>query len=328
MTGQLTRVLNQLPPGPADEGQVAVYLATLIRQLNNDPSPQHSQFAGPALTPAAIERKLRIAANGSWSQKDEELDADELGRQCSRLVVLGGPGSGKTWLAKRTARLCAKAALEALAAGATLEQVELPLYTTCARLAETRPGEGTRRAVVASALGHLPDLGGSRVLDALQTLFEERDAPTLLVADSLDEARGADDRIPQLPQAWRIMLTTRPAAWNRQLAIDGNDRSQRVGVLQPLRYPDDVEPFIDAWFGEQRAWAGYLAAQLRDRPGLQEAATVPLILAFYCIIGGGGPLPGRRTEVYAKVIERMLTSRWRGRAHSRDPNQTRTGRRA
>jgi hypothetical protein len=54
--------------------------------------------------------------------------------------------------------------------------------------------------------------------------------------------------------------------------------------------------------------------------GLQEAATVPLILAFYCIIGGGGPLPGRRTEVYAKVIERMLTSRWRGRAHSRDPN--------
>ena len=191
--GQLGLVLDRLPPGLADQRQVAFYLATLIRWLNSDPWPQHSELAGPELTPAAIERKLRMASTGSRPQKDEDLDADDLGRQCRRLVVLGGPGSGKTWLAKRTARLCAEAALEALAAGVTLEEVELPLYTTCARLSKARRGEHIRRAAVASALGQLPDLGGSRVLDALQLLFEERNAPTLLVADSLDEARGDDD---------------------------------------------------------------------------------------------------------------------------------------
>lgn len=117
VTGQLARVLNLLPPGPAGEHDVSLYLARLHGWLNNDPWPQASEFAGPELTPAAIERKLRIASTGSWPQKDEDLDADELGRQCRRLVVLGGPGSGKTWLAKRTARLCAEAALKSTGGG-------------------------------------------------------------------------------------------------------------------------------------------------------------------------------------------------------------------
>lgn len=228
--------------------------------------------------------------------------------------MLGGPGSGKTWLARRTARRCAEAALNALVLGAVPEEVELPLYTTCARLAAAPHVDGIRRAVVASALGQLPDLGGSRVLQALQAFFEDRDAPTLLVTDSLDEAHGAGDRIrlaDTLHPAWRIMLTSRSASWNHQLAIGADDPSRRVGILQPLRYPEDVEPFITGWFTGQPGWAAALSAQLRDRPALQQAATVPLILAFYCMISGGQPLPARRADVYAKVIRRMLTGRWR-----------------
>jgi hypothetical protein len=229
--GQLGLVLDRLPPGPADQREVTVYLATLIRWLNTDPWPQGTQPAGPTLTPAAIERKLRIADSGD-GDGERDLDADDLARQCARLVVLGGPGSGKTWQARRTARLCAEVALNELAAGALPDEVELPLYITCARLSAAPSSDGIRRAVVASALGQLPDLGGSRVIEALRVLFEDRnDAPTLLVADSLDEARGADDRIRQadtLPAAWRIVLTSRPASWNRQLAID-NYPSRQVG---------------------------------------------------------------------------------------------------
>jgi hypothetical protein len=311
---QLERVLDLLPPGPADRGEVAVYLATLIQWLNADPWPQDTRFAGPTLTPAAIERKMTIA--GSHRGRGQVLEAaDDAASRCTRLVVLGGPGAGKTWLAKRTARLCAEAALEALAAAAELDEVELPLYTTCARLSAAPPGDGIRRAVVASALGQLPDLGGSRILHALQVSFEERNDRTLLVADSMDEARGADDRIRQadtLPASWRIMLTSRPVAWNRQLTIDEGDAAQQVGTLQPLRYPEDVDALILGWFKSRLEWAASLSAQLRDRPALQEGATVPLILAFYCIVGGGQPLPARRADLYAKVIRRMLTGLWRG----------------
>ena len=84
------------------------------------------------LTPAVIERKLRVATAGRAGERD--IDADAMAQQCRRLVILGGPGSGKTWLARRTARRCAEDALEALAAGAILDEVELPLYTTCSRL--------------------------------------------------------------------------------------------------------------------------------------------------------------------------------------------------
>ena len=88
------------------------------RWVNTDPWPRDRRFGGPVLIPSAIERKLRVSAFGRAGEED--LDADDLARQCQRLVVLGGPGSGKTWLAKRTARCCAERALEAMAAGAGL----------------------------------------------------------------------------------------------------------------------------------------------------------------------------------------------------------------
>jgi len=295
--GHLKRVLDRLPPGPAERGEIAAYLQTLIDWVSTDPWPQDRRFGGPLLTPAAIERKLRVTATGPSGGQD--LDADELAEHCQRLVVLGGPGSGKTWLAKRTARRCAEAALEVLAAGGTLDEVELPLYTTCSRLS-TADGD-IRAAAVSSALDQLGDLGGSRLSAALRVFFTERNAPTVLVVDALDEAHGPDDRLRQadtLP--WRIVLTSRPSSWNNQLLIEKRNDSHRVGELQPLRYPDDVDPFIQRWFAWQPEWGQDLAAQIAQRPGLQQAATVPLILAFYCVVGGGQPLPDFRRDLYTR----------------------------
>ena len=305
---QLKLVLDRLPPGPARRGEIAVYLRTLIDWLNTDPWPRDPQFGGPVLTPAAIERKLRITATGRDGEQD--LDADGLAQQCARLVILGGPGAGKTWLAKRAARRCAEDALQVLAAGGTLEEVELPLYTTCSRLFGA--GGDIREAVVSSALGQLADLGGSRISAALGVFFAERNAPTLLVIDSLDEAHGPSERLRQagtLP--WRIVLTSRPSSWRNQLTISDTDESHRVGELQPLDYPGDVEPFIERWFAGRPERGNDLAAQIARRPGLQQAATVPLILAFYCIVGGTGPLPDFRRDLYTRVLNRMLTGRWR-----------------
>ena len=131
--------------------------------------------------------------------------------------------------------------------------------------------------------------------------------------DSLDEAHGSQQRLRQadtLP--WRIVLTTRPSSWNQQLAIDDADDSHRVGELQPLRYPEDVEPFVRRWFDHQPERGEELAAEIARRPDLHQAATVPLILAFYCIVGGRDPLPEFRRDLYGRVLNRVLTGRWRG----------------
>ena len=231
---------------------------------------------------------------------------------------MGDPGSGKTWLAKRSARRCAEAALRALAAGGSLDEVELPLYTTCSRLFAA-DGD-IREAAVSSALNQMGDLGGSRISAALRLFFTDRNAPQLLVIDSLDEARGNDERLRQadtLP--WRVILTSRAGSWNGQLAIGQPNDSQRVGELQQLRYPGDVEPFIRRWFAQNPDQGKYLAAQIARRPRLQQAAAVPLILAFYCIVGDGQPLPEFRRELYTRVLKRLLTGRWRG-GHARQPD--------
>lgn len=306
---QLKRVLERLPPGPAGRGEIAVYLRTLTDWLNSDPWPQDRRFGGPMLTPAAIERKLRVDTGRAGEQ---DLDADGLAEQCRRLVILGDPGSGKTWLAKRTARRCAEAALQTLAAGGTLDEVELPLYTTCSRLFAA-DGD-IRQAVVSGALYQLGDLGGSRISAALGSFFTERNAPVLLVIDSLDEAYGSDERLRQadtLP--WRIVLTSRQSSWNNQMLIT-EGLGDRLSALQPLRYPNDVEPFIRRWFADDPGRGADLAAQIARRRSLQRAATVPLILAFYCIVGGGQQLPEFRHELYAMVLNRMLTGRWRSSA--------------
>ena len=306
--GHLKHALDRLPPGPAERAEIAVYLRTLIDWLNTDPWPRDRQFGSAALTPADIERKLSISTTGAMGH--QILDADALAQQCRRLVVLGDPGAGKTWLAKRAARRCAENAILELGMGGNIDDIELPLYTTCARLF-IADGD-IREAVVSSALDQLSDLGGSRISKAIRLFFTERNAPTLLVADSLDEARGSDERLRQadtLP--WRIVLTSRPSTWNQQLTIDEKNTSDRIGELERLRYPYDVEAFIKRWFSQQPELGNDLAEQIAQHPSLQHAATVPLILAFYCIVGSE-PLPVFRRDLYKKVLRRILTGRWRG----------------
>lgn len=317
LVGKSAQVCVDPLPDGMQRGDMTLYLKTLIEWVNRDPWPRDRRFGGPVLTPAAIERKLRITAVADTSRED--ADADELVQKCRRLVVLGGPGSGKTWLAKRTVRRYAEAALQALAAGASLDEVELPLYITCSSLVGAN-GD-IRQAVVSSALDQLGDLGGSRTSTSLRMLFTERDASTLLVIDSLDEALGSDERLRQadtLP--WRIVLTSRPSSWNYQLNIDVQNDSEQIGEMQPLRYPQDVEPFIRGWFVHRPQWGDELVTQLARQPSLQQTATVPLILAFYCIVGGGEPLPEFQRDLYTKVLKRMLTGRWRG-SGDHQPNE-------
>ena len=77
------------------------------------------------------------------------------------------------------------------------------------------------------------------------------------------------------------------------------------------KYPDDVHPFIRNWFAQNRQQGEDLIAQLARRPRFAAGSTVPLILAFYCIVGGHEPLPQFRHELYRRVIRRLLTGGWR-----------------
>jgi hypothetical protein len=303
-------VTDRLPPWPAGPNEIRIYLRTLISWLDNDPWPRDPRLGGPVLTPSVIERRLRVSDDSSAT----EQDADELARKCRRLVILGEPGSGKTWLAKRITRLCAEEALRALEDYAALDEIELPLYTTCSRLV-TALG-GICEAAVSSAVERIGDMGSSRITDALRVYFGERASRTLLVIDSLDEAsdtKAVTERLREvdsLQSPWRLVLTSRRNSWKNQINVDEN-QDGRLGELLPLSYPADVEAIIQRWFADNHERGQALAAQIARQPGLRRGARVPLILAFYCILGGQQPLPEFTHDLYEQVINRMLAAPWR-----------------
>jgi hypothetical protein len=256
-------------PATAQRVEVVAYLRTLIDWLNNDPWPRDRRLNGPVLTPAAIECKLRATA--ATKAGEENLDVDELAERCQRLVVLSGPGGGKTWLAKRMARRCAEDALNALSNGASLDEIELPLYTTCSRLLAV---DGDPRvAAVSSALDYeLGDLGGSRLSVAIRAFFTERNKPTLLVIDSLDEARGPGKRLRQIDTLpWRIILTSRPSSWNGQITIEKENDAHLVCELQPL--PTISSPSSNA--GSPRGPAGETSSVPRSHNALACSRPLP-----------------------------------------------------
>jgi hypothetical protein len=273
--------------------------------------------------PSAVERQLLVrTADGETSQSPQEMTAEEALAGQRILVVLGGPGSGKTWLARRYAREAAQAALSRLEDGADLNEVELPLFTTWDQW--TKTAGGTRQSLVAasfaSGLGH-SDPEASDTIDRLQRTFLQPDTQVLLVVDSLDEAAdlaGQAARLRELSSlhGWRVVVTSRQAAWAATYRGEG-DRGggRRVAELETLNYPDDVVAFVQAWFADNPSRGAALLKQIGARDDLVRVAVVPLILTFYCLLteepaDSDRPLPARRRDLYRRLVRRLLRARW------------------
>jgi hypothetical protein len=264
---------------------------------------------------------LRSSPEGAMgSNRGQEFASTKAARM---LVVLGGPGSGKSWLARRYAREAALTALRALESGAKLSEVEIPLLTTWSRWAEYEgpPQASLVRASFSSSSGHTPAQSDSARLRIERRLLDS-ETRVLAIVDSLDEASQEvrqDERLwvlSHLP-GWRVVVTSRIGAWEETTSHFGlRGAAIRVAELEPLQYPRDVEAFIRLWFVERAAEGERLVAHLRTNRTLARAATIPLLLTFYCLISEnprgkhGSVLPILRRDLFDEIIVRLLLGRW------------------
>lgn len=289
--------------GVANRHELSEYLKNQIRDWDYSPWTQGRKWSQNR-KPSQLERTLEIAYEQRTMSPAEALEGVWL------LTVLGGPGSGKTWLARRTAREAAETALEQLRdPRVDPASVELPLVTTVAEWVKRH--ETGFEGLVEAALPHESQ-------EKIRRLVLRPGARVLAVADSLDEgvsvnsARTLLNSLTSSPTR-RLVVTSRPEAWHSATAGLRTKQDTRVGTLTELRYPEDVHGYIKAWFTENPPTAQHLIRQLEERRELRATATSPLLLTFYCMLTEQEPeqeLPRRRRALYRTIIYMLLAGGW------------------
>ncbi|WP_157252505.1 NACHT domain-containing protein [Nonomuraea typhae] len=227
----------------------------------------------------------------------EELTPEEALARFRRIVVLGDPGAGKTTMLRY---LGFKAAQDGI----------LPVFVELRRLAE----------------GSVLDYVGARWAER----YGEPDAAELvehaltsgaavLLVDGLDEVQGGDaaeaayqrviqeiDRLAARYPAAAIAVTCRRAGWRGQLPA--------FRTLEVLDFDNaQINQFVGNWFDDDPAKRDKLGAALRRSTRMQTLSANPLLLSLIAIVFESDlELPERRSKLYARTIE-VLLSEWDSR---------------
>jgi hypothetical protein len=299
----------------ADVGDVLIYLQHAILAWDQS-------WWSSSQRPSQIERTLMVSVAGEGATAMSGIDA--LAR-FQHLVILGGPGSGKSWLARRFARECAQVAHRQLSGGAPLENVQLPLLTTWDTWTHYRGS--TRESLVEASFdvgNGIGDLGGTEVVQRLARTFKHSGQSVLMIIDSLDESSDqarTPARVSDLESisGWQTVVTSRQGAWQAKPLT--RERSYGVAEIRPLAWDDDILPFINSWFARDQQKRAALVRQISTQKRTRAALQVPLLLTFYCMYAERAPkrslLPASHRELYRSVIEDLLKGEWTDAAYSR-----------
>jgi formylglycine-generating enzyme required for sulfatase activity len=337
---------NDLPLSAGDSGEQislsSVYTALLTRGRDTD---QDLRLASRATRPTIGEHE------GAPLSALETLDREQF------LVLMGGPGSGKTTFLNYVALCMAgemlkvnSANLKVLRAPIPAERDHdekkpkpqrwtrgalLPVRVLLRDFAADLPPTGERvttDALWAAIVKQLPEMLRAYADDLKAELLEKGG---LVLLDGLDEVPDARRRRVQVKQAvqefagifnkCRFLVTSRTYAYQRQ---DWKLNNFTERELLPFTR-GQIERFIDTWYAHmvQLVRLTPTDAQARvevlkratQRVELQELAARPLLLTLMARLQtkGGGALPENREEIYAQSVN-MLLDEWEGLKLKRD----------
>ncbi|EMD24620.1 serine protease [Amycolatopsis azurea] len=254
----------------------------------------------------------RGEAADETAETTERLDGTDLLRRYEGAQVLGGPGAGKSSLARHLAALSARQWLNGAGGGGVPILVTADALTRNESLVE----------MLANGVVQTIDIDLDRA--ALKEMFAKPPFPGaswLVLVDGVDEILYPYLREIVLSKItrhrtegrYRFLLTTRPLPTFLLNKVADGDRYPTFTIEPFGRH--ELKAFAGKWF-EQLGLPDPSAADDFDRrltqAGIGHLATIPLIATMLCILYADAPeqrLPGNRAELYADFVELLLTKR-------------------
>jgi HEAT repeat protein len=219
------------------------------------------------------------------------------------MVVLGDPGAGKTTMLKYLCLLSAQAKLGGLP--------DFPVFVPLNRFAKASQ-DNLLDFLVAEVTERY---GFPQLSSCLQKRLE--DGSVLLLLDGLDEvtvgspeeaeaayrrtAEGINHLVTRYPKC-PIVVTSRRAGWKGLLA-------PTFIAASVLDFSwEDIQRFINNWFGEGSDRARRLHGVLSHQARMQALAANPLLLSLIAIVFERDlELPERRAKLYERCVQVLLT---------------------
>ncbi len=261
--------------------------------------------------------KSELSEKAKKQTKSIVVDWETIRNEVKRVVLLGDPGSGKSWLLKYEGRILAREQQEKLRQGyLRQDEVVLPIFLRLGSFAEEiTSGNSNVLELILSFLKREYQLSEQFLLYVKRWLIETQ---CLLLLDALDEVAedrriGMREALRQLSEnsGCRILLTSRIIGYRGvPFARKGGKWKQELELVAFAQ--EQIENFIDRWFSGHMEYSQHLLSTLSAEPPLRLLAGIPLLLSFLCLATAlCDTIPTRRAELYETVMRLLLEASWR-----------------
>jgi predicted NACHT family NTPase len=229
--------------------------------------------------------------------RGERIPAVEAVNCHDRLMVLGGPGVGKTTFLKWLALQCDEG---------TIFADRVPFFITLKVFAETA-GKPDLQSFITDQLKENGIENEKHVGEKIL-----REGRAIILLDGLDEVRAQDHNrvLKNIRQMEEIFYTSKFVITCRIAAREYT--FERFTEVEIAPFTDDqIANFARSWFkSDNLLRAERFLKDLKISPGLNELAKNPLLLTLLCLVfNDGGHFPTNRSDLYKEGLD-ILLRKW------------------